>query len=201
MRQDVAARASRCRTGCPLRRELGHPERLGVASLPEASDPCLQRECDEDPTKARAFPRPRPGRAHELARHPGRRVGGANGSAELNKMQILQVRLGTRSPSGPPGRPGKFRGSAGLTRIGVAPASCGDLVQSPPRRAAPGIARQRWAHHGPRSARGRGRSVRAPWLRSALDARRTRCAAALLDARLRARLPGGDARRRVAGSR
>ena len=30
------------------------------------------------------------------------RIGGANGPAELKKLQILQVRLGTQSPSGPP---------------------------------------------------------------------------------------------------
>jgi len=54
------------------------------------------------------------------------RIGGANGPAEFKKMQIRQVRLVTRPPSGPPERPGKFRRSAGLTRIGVAPASWGE---------------------------------------------------------------------------
>jgi len=37
-----------------------------------------------------------------LHRTGAMRIGGANGPAELKKLQIVQVRLGTRSPSGPP---------------------------------------------------------------------------------------------------
>ena len=55
------------------------------------------------------------------------RIGGANGPAELKKLQMLQVRLSTRSPSGPLNAM-KNSASAGLTRIGVAPASCGGAL-------------------------------------------------------------------------
>ena len=52
------------------------------------------------------------------------RIGGANGPAELKKLQIVQVRW-VRDLRRDPRTPWKIRRSATLTRIGVAPASCG----------------------------------------------------------------------------
>jgi len=59
------------------------------------------------------------------------RIGGANGPAELKKLQIIQVRLGTRSPSGPPKALENCADPLGarVTRIGVAPASCGGIAR------------------------------------------------------------------------